>query len=166
VPILHSAQLYSRNLLAWFLLTLRLMITETVDELTETVIGLAMRVHDALGPGLLETVYRECFVLELVANGLIVEVERRVPIIYREQQIRDHLRLDILVNNLLVLEIKAVERLLAVHKAQLVTYRKLSGFPAGLLFNFNATSVRAGMHRLDHPDVYNAKKIARMARPR
>ena len=139
------------------------MITETVDELTQIVIGLAMRVHDALGPGLLESVYRDCFVLELVANGLIVEVERRVPIIYRGQQIRDHLRLDILVNNVLVLEIKAVERLLAVHKAQVVTYLKLSGFPAGLLFNFNATSIRAGMHRLDHPDIYNAKKIASMA---
>ena len=142
------------------------MISETVDELTEIVIGLAMRVHDALGPGLLESVYRDCFVLELVANGLIVEVERRVPIIYREQQIRDHLRLDILVNNLLVLEIKAVERLLAVHKAQVVTYLKLSGFPAGLLFNFNATSIRAGMHRLDRPEIYNAKKIGRMARRR
>ena len=139
------------------------MITESVDELTELVIGLAMRVHDALGPGLLESVYRECLVLELVANELIVEVERRVPIIYREQQIRDHLRLDILVNNLLVLEIKAVERLLPVHKAQVVTYLKLSGFPAGLLFNFNATSIRAGMHRLDHPQLYNAKKIARTA---
>jgi GxxExxY protein len=142
------------------------MITENVDELTEVVIGLAMRVHDALGPGLLESVYRDCFVLELVANALIVEVERRVPIIYREQQIRDHLRLDILVNNLLVLEIKAVERVIALHKAQVVTYLRLSGFPAGLLFNFNATSIRAGMHRLDHPDIYNAKKIARLARHR
>lgn len=94
------------------------MITQTVDELTEMVIGLAMRVHDTLGPGLLESVYRDCFVIELVANGLMVEVERRVPIIYREQQIRDHLRLDILVNNILVVEIKSVERLLAVHKAQ------------------------------------------------
>ena len=142
---------------------LRLMTTDTVDELSEIVIGLAMRVHDALGPGLLESVYRECLVLELVANGLIVEVERRVPIIYQGQQIRDHLRLDILVNNLLVIEIKAVERLLAVHKAQVVTYLKLSGFPAALLFNFNATSVRAGMHRLDRPDLYKAKKVARMA---
>jgi GxxExxY protein len=142
------------------------MTTLTVDELTEIVIGLAMRVHDALGPGLLESVYRDCFVLELVANGLNVEVERRVPIIYREQQIRDHLRLDILVNNLLVLEIKAVERLLAVHKAQVVTYLKLSGFPAGLLFNFNATSIRAGMHRLDHPDIYKAKQIGQKARSR
>lgn len=140
------------------------MVTQSVDELSEIVIGLAMRVHDALGPGLLESVYRECLVLELVANGLIVEVERRVPIIYQGQQIRDHLRLDILVNNLLVIEIKAVERLLAVHKAQVVTYLKLSGFPAALLFNFNATSIRAGMHRLDHPDIYKAKKIARMAR--
>ena len=65
-----------------------------------------------------------------------------------------------------MLEIKAVEPLLAVHKAQVVTYLKLSGFPAALLFNFNATSIRAGMHRLDHPDIYQAKKIARLAKSR
>lgn len=130
---------------------------ESIDDLTELVIGLAMRVHDALGPGLLESIYRDCLVLELVANGLLVSVEHRVPVFYLGQKIRDDLKIDILVNGCLIIEIKAIERVLAVHKAQVLTYLKLTGHPAGLLFNFNATSIRAGMHRLDHPDIYRRK---------
>jgi GxxExxY protein len=137
---------------------------EPIDELTERVIGLAMRVHDALGPGLLESIYRDCLVLELVANGLEIEVEVRVPVFYREQRIRDDLKIDILVNGRLIIEVKAVERLLPVHKAQVVTYLKLTGHPAGLLLNFNATSLRAGLHRLDHPDIYSRKLQERRGR--
>jgi GxxExxY protein len=137
---------------------------EPIDELTELVIGLAMRVHDALGPGLLESIYRDCLVLELVANGLEVSVEHHVPLFYREQKIRDDLKIDILVNGRLVIEVKAVERLLPVHKAQVVTYLKLTGCPAGLLLNFNATSLRAGLHRLDHPDIYARKMQERAAK--
>jgi GxxExxY protein len=74
------------------------MDTDGVDDLTELVIGCAIRVHDALGPGLLESIYRDCLVIELMANGLKVEVERCVPIEYRGQRVRDDLRLDILVN--------------------------------------------------------------------
>jgi len=122
-----------------------------------------MRVHDALGPGLLESIYRDCLVLELVANDLEVEVEYRVPVFYRDQKIRDDLKIDILVNGRLIVEIKAVERLLPVHKAQVVTYLKLTGFPAGLLLNFNATSIRGGLHRLDHPDIYARKQKKRLA---
>jgi GxxExxY protein len=136
---------------------------KAIEQLTELVIGLAMRVHDALGPGLLESIYRDCLVLELVANGLEVSVEHRVPVFYLGQKIRDDLKIDVLVNGWLVLEIKAIERLLPVHKAQVLTYLKLTGFPAGLLFNFNATSIRAGMHRLDHPDVYAQKLRERLA---
>jgi GxxExxY protein len=125
-----------------------------IDDLTELVIGLAMRVHDALGPGLLESIYRDCLVLELVANDLEVEVEHHVPVYYLGQRVRDDLKLDIRVNGRLIIEVKAVERLLAVHKAQVITYLKLAGLPAGLLLNFNATSLRAGLKRLDHPDIY------------
>jgi GxxExxY protein len=130
------------------------MLTESIDALTELVIGLAMRVHAALGPGLLESIYRDCFVLELVANDLDVAVEHHVPVVYRDQKIRDDLKIDILVNGRLVIEVKAVEWLLPVHKAQVLTYLKLTGLPAGLLFNFNAPSLRAGMHRIDHPEIY------------
>jgi len=119
-------------------------------------------VHDALGPGLLESIYRDCLVLELVANGLVVEVECRVPVFYLGERIRDDLKIDILVDGRLIIEIKAVERLLPVHKAQVVTYLKLTGHPAGLIFNFNSTSLRAGMHRLDHPDIY-AQKLKQRA---
>ncbi len=136
----------------------------SIDDLTQLVIGLAMRVHDALGPGLLESIYRDCLVLELVAAGLIVEVECRVPVVYLGERIRDDLKIDILVDGRLIVEIKAVERLLPVHKAQVITYLKLTGHPAALLFNFNSTSLRAGMHRLDHPDVY-AKKLRDRALP-
>jgi GxxExxY protein len=132
-----------------------------IDKLTELVIGCAIRVHDAFGPGLLESVYRDCLVIELLANGLAVEVERCVEISYRGKRVRDDLRLDILVNERVVIEIKAVERLHAVHKAQVITYLKLSGCPAGLLLNFNAVSLRAGLHRLDHPDVYASKRAAK-----
>ena len=114
------------------------MLEGRIDDLTEIVIGLAMRVHDALGPGLLESVYRDCLVLELVANDVEVAVEHHVPLFYREEKIRDDLRIDILVNCQLIVEVKAIERLLPVHKAQVLTYLKLTGLPAGLLFNFNA----------------------------
>ena len=142
------------------------MCDEPIDDLTELVIGLAMRVHDALGPGLLESIYRDCFVLELVANGLDVSAEHRVPVFYRDQRIRDDLKIDILVNGRLILEVKAVERLLQVHKAQVVTYLKLTGYPAGLLLNFNAPSIRAGLSRLDHPDTYARKLKERGKRSR
>lgn len=139
------------------------MFTEPIDELTELVIGLAMRVHDALGPGLLESIYRDCLVLELVAAGLEVSVEHHVPVHYLGQKIRDDLRIDILVNGCLIIEIKAVERLIPVHRAQVLTYLTITGFPAALLFNFNATSLRAGMSRLDHPDIYARKLQERAA---
>ena len=132
-----------------------------IDALTALVIGCAIRVHDALGPGLLESIYRDCLVIELIAQGLTVEVERCVQVVYRDQRVRDDLRLDLLVNGILVVEVKAVERLHPVHKAQVITYLKLSGFPAGLLLNFNAVSLRAGLQRLDRPDIYAAKRAGR-----
>ena len=111
---------------------------EPIDELTELVIGLAIKVHDALGPGLLESIYRDCLVLELVANGLEVEVERRVPVIYREQRTRDDLKIDILVNGRLIIEIKAVRETCDEHVAQLLGYLRSSRIEHGLLVNFGA----------------------------
>jgi GxxExxY protein len=136
----------------------------TVDELSEVVIGCGIAVHTAMGPGLLESICRDCLVIELVANGLLVEVERRVPVFYREQRVRDDLKIDLLVEGQLVVEVKCVEQLYPVHAAQVITYLKLSGFPAGLLMNFNVTSLRAGLRRLDHPEIYKRKREERMAR--
>ena len=136
----------------------------TIEELSEVVIGCGITVHKAMGPGLLESIYRDCLVVELVANGLHVEVERRVPVFYREQRVRDDLRIDLLVEGQLVVEVKCVEQLHPVHVAQVITYLKLSGFPAGLLMNFNVTSLRAGLRRLDHPELYKRKREERFAR--
>lgn len=123
-----------------------------IDRLAETVIGAAIEVHRTLGPGLLENVYRECLMVELAGAGLVVEQERRVPLRYKGQPIKSVFRLDLLVEDSLVVELKAVEIVNPVHLAQVITYLKLTGFPAGLLMNFNVTSLRTGLRRLNHPD--------------
>ena len=125
--------------------------------LTERIIGAAIAVHRTLGPGLLESIYRDALVLELRLASFAVLVEQEVPVYYRGQKLRDSLRIDRMVNGLIVVEIKAVERLHPVHQAQVITYLRLTGAPVGLLFNFNSTTVRSGMRRLEHPDEY-AKK--------
>ena len=134
-------------------LTLRMSPSRAdVDALTEKVIGCAIEVHRTLGPGLLEGVYRECLIVELAAAQLGVQSERRVHLEYKGQPIRGELKLDLLIEGCLVVELKAVGSLLPVHLAQVITYLKLTGCPAGLLMNFNTTSLRAGLRRLDHPD--------------
>jgi GxxExxY protein len=131
-----------------------------IDELTELVIGCAIAVHTALGPGLLESIYRDCLLIELTFAGIPVSRERSVAIEYRGHRVGSDLRIDLLVDGRLVVEVKATDRLHPVHQAQVITYLKLSGCPAGLLLNFNATSLRAGLKRLDHPAVY-AEKLAK-----
>jgi GxxExxY protein len=128
-----------------------------VEELTEKIIGCAIEVHRVLGPGLLESVYRECMIIEIRRVHLRVECERHVPLDYKGQRISSRLKLDLLVNGCVVVELKAVERLHPIHLAQVIIYLKLSGYPAGLLMNFNATTLRAGLKRLDHPDWYVKK---------
>ena len=128
-----------------------------VDALTEKVIGCAIQVHRTLGPGLLESVYRECMIIETKREHLRVESERYVHLEYRGQRIRCELKLDLLVENCVVVELKAVERLHPIHLAQVITYLKLTGCPAGLLLNFNSTTLRGGLKRLDHPDFYVKK---------
>ncbi len=122
-------------------------------------IGCAIAVHTALGPGLLESIYRDCLVIELTLAGIHVSCEHPVVIEYRGQRVRGDLRIDLLVDGRLVVEVKAADRLHPVHQAQVITYLKLTGCPAGLLLNFNAPSLRAGLKRLDHPTVY-AEKLA------
>ena len=128
-----------------------------IDALTEKVIGCAMEVHRALGPGLLESVYRECLIIELRAAGLQVESERRMHIRYKGHRVAEALRVDLLVEKRLVLELKAVERLHPIHEAQAITYLKLLDCPAGLLLNFNAVTMKAGLRRVNHPDLHKAR---------
>ena len=130
---------------------------EDIDRLTEKIIGCGIAVHRAIGPGLLERIYRECLIIELQASSLPTERERRINLEYRGHRITNDLVIDIVVEGTVVIEVKAVERLHPVHQAQVITYLKLTGCPAGLLMNFNGTSLRAGLRRLEHPDFYIAK---------
>ncbi|HEX5473358.1 MAG TPA: GxxExxY protein [Vicinamibacterales bacterium] len=136
-----------------------------IDSLTEIIIGGAIAVHTELGPGLLESIYRECLLVELVAHGLAAECERRVPVYYRGRRVRDDLRVDLVVNDLVVVEVKAVERLHPVHVAQVITYLKLTGCPAGLLLNFNGTTLRSGLRRVKHPARYVRQNPPEEAEP-
>jgi GxxExxY protein len=132
--------------------------SDEIESLTERVIGCAIEVHRALGPGLLESVYRECMLIETRLQGLNVERERRVAIEYRGQRVPASLVLDLVIERFLVVELKTVERIHPLHLAQVITYLKLTGCPAGLLMNFNSTSLRAGLRRLDHPTLYTAQR--------
>jgi GxxExxY protein len=131
---------------------------DAVEGLTERVIRCAIEVHRLLGPGLLESPYRECLLFELVSTELKVERERLVPVIYKGQIVSDALKIDLLVENTVVVEVKAVESIHPLHLAQVITYLKLTGHPAGLLMNFNAITLKAGLRRLDHPDRYRRFK--------
>jgi GxxExxY protein len=131
---------------------------DDLDSLSERVIGCAIAVHRALGPGLLESIYRQCLIIELKAEKIRAEQEQRVALTYRGEPIAGHLTLDLLVEGRLVVELKSVEQIKPVHLAQVITYLKLTGHPAGLLLNFNSTSLRAGLRRLHHPDLYLKKR--------
>jgi GxxExxY protein len=119
-----------------------------VNDLTGKIIGRAMKVRSVLGPGLLESAYRVCLVHELRVSGLETKTEFPLPVVYGDVRLEAGYRLDILVNQTVVLELKAVEELAPIHKAQLISYLKLGGFPAGLLINFNVIHLGDGIRRL------------------
>ena len=115
--------------------------------LTERVIGLAIEVHRTVGPGLLESLYRECLCLELEQAGIRFESEVAVAVVYKEAIIPLGFRADILVDGAIILEIKAVASLLPAHEAQLLTYLRMSGINVGLLMNFHAKLLKDGLLR-------------------
>lgn len=121
---------------------------EENDPLTQTVIGLAIEVHKQLGPGLLESAYEACLCYELSEKGISFDRQVDLPVSYKSIEIRAGYRLDIVVENKLIIELKTVERLLPVHEAQLLTYLKLSGIQTGLILNFNSAVLRDGIRRL------------------
>ena len=123
-------------------------LSEQVNELSRQVVDAALRVHRELGPGLLECVYEICLIEELRSRGLSVEAQVPIPVHFHGKELDAKLRLDLLVEEILVVELKAVENLLPVHHAQLLTYLKLSGFRLGLLINFNVPTIKEGIHRL------------------
>ena len=120
---------------------------EDLDLLTERIIGAAIAVHRELGPGLLESAYQACLVYELEDRGLRLEKQKDLPVVYRGINLDCGYRIDILVEDLVVLELKSVERLERVHEAQLMSYLKLSSKKIGLLINFNVTQLVNGIRR-------------------
>ena len=123
-------------------------IPEKTNEVAAEIVDAAFSVHTALGPGLLESVYEVCLCHELEKRGLKVERQVSLPVIYDDVRLDAGLRLDLVVENQVVVELKAVEMLLPVHKAQVLTYLKLSGHRLGLLINFNSALVKQGMQRI------------------
>jgi GxxExxY protein len=117
------------------------------NDVARSIVDAAYVVHTTLGAGLLESVYQQCVAMELKCRNLMVEQEVGLPISYRGVRIAASFRLDLLVEKLVVVEIKAVERLVPVHDAQLLTYLKLSGHRLGLLINFNVVCIRDGLRR-------------------
>src|SRR3954471_5747109 len=106
---------------------------EEVDALTEKIIGCAIEVHRILGPGLLESVYKDCLIIEMRRQGFRVDSDRCLAFDYKGERISGGLQLDLLVNDCIVVELKSVEHLHPIHLAQVITYLKISGYPAGLL---------------------------------
>lgn len=119
------------------------------DELSYKVIGAAIEVHNILGgPGLLEGVYESCLCKELTLRGLKVQRQVPVPVIYKGEVIRDPLIIDILVENKLIVEVKATEKECSLYKVQLLTYLRLTGLKLGLLINFGKESIKEGISRV------------------
>jgi GxxExxY protein len=116
-----------------------------VNELAFKIVGCAIEVHKHLGPGLLESVYQRCLIEELHLNNLKVEVQKSVPIYYKGKLLSENLRLDLLVEDLIIIELKVVEVVLPVHKAQLLSYMKLASKPKGLLINFHTDNITKGL---------------------
>ena len=118
------------------------------DRVAREVVHSAYAVHTALGPGLLESVYEQCLAQELVLRGLFVASQVAVPVEYKGVRTDAGFRIDLLVERLIVVEVKAVETALPIHQAQLLTYLRLSGYQLGLLINFNVRLLKNGIHRL------------------
>ncbi len=117
------------------------------DPLTEKVIGLAIEVHKELGPGLLESTYKQCLAYELSKAAVTFNLEKDLPVRFKEVKIDCGYRIDLLEENKLILELKSVDRLKPIHEAQILTYMKLSGIKTGLLINFNERLLKNGINR-------------------
>jgi GxxExxY protein len=118
------------------------------NRLSREIVDSAFKVHSALGPGLLESVYERCLAYELDLRKIRVDRQVMVPVIYRDMKLGAGFRIDLVAGGLVAVEIKAVEQMMAVHEAQLLTYLKLSGIGMGLLINFNVPLIKNGIRRL------------------
>lgn len=120
----------------------------TENELSRIAFDCALKVHQSLGPGLLESAYEECLFYELKKTGLFIEKQKTLPLIYEEVRMDVGYRIDLMIENKLILEIKSVESLNDVHFAQLMTYLKLTNCRLGMLMNFNVNLIKNGIKRI------------------
>ena len=118
------------------------------DPLTGTVISCAINIHKALGPGLLESVYEDCLVYELLQQGFQIRKQVKIPIVYKEVRLESGFRADVIVNDILLVELKHVDALHPIHTAQVLTYLKLTNFRKALLINFNVKYLHEGIKRI------------------
>ena len=121
---------------------------ERLNKITETIIGVAINIHRALGPGLLESAYEVCMVYDLIQVGMKVEQQKPLPVVYRGVKLECGYRLDLMIENEVVVEIKSIDKLLPIHKAQLMSYLKLADCKVGLLINFNVELLKDGIQRV------------------
>ncbi len=121
------------------------MTQKSLNDLAYRVVGCAIEVHKIMGPGLLETIYQKCMLKELSLNGIEARQQYRIPLIYKGENLDSELIIDILVMDCLIVELKSVENTLPIHKAQLLTYLKLTEKPKGLLINFNTENITASL---------------------
>ena len=117
------------------------------DELSKKVIGCALEVHKRLGPGLLESTYERCLSFELTCAGIQHDIQKELPVEYKGVKLDCGYRIDVLVENEIIIELKSVDKVLPIHEAQLLTYMKLAGIGIGLLMNFNACKLKDGIKR-------------------
>lgn len=120
----------------------------TENQISERIIGCGIQVHKELGPGLLESSYEECLYYELVQNGLTVEKQKGLPLLYKDVKLDCGYRIDLLVENKVIVEVKSVKELDDIHLAQVLTYLKLSKCRLGLLMNFNEVLLKDGIKRI------------------
>jgi GxxExxY protein len=121
---------------------------DAINKLTGTIIGAAIEVHRALGPGLLESAYHACLLYELRQAGLNVESQKPLPVVYKDVVLDCGYQIDLLVEGKVIVELKSVEELAGIHHAQILSYLKLSGCPVGLLINFNVMQLTEGIKRM------------------
>jgi len=121
---------------------------EESDRLSHEILGAALEVHRTIGPGLLESAYEQCLAYELAQRGLIFEKQKQLPLHYKNVHLDCGYRLDFLVEGLVVVELKAVDQLLPIHEAQILTYLRMSSLWLGLLLNFNVRAFKLGIRRL------------------
>lgn len=123
------------------------MVQMEFDDLSRKIIGCALQVHKILGPGMLESAYEECLAYELTSTGLMIHRQKPIPVIYKDIKLDCGYRLDLLVDQKIIIELKSVELLAPVHEAQILTYMRFAEIRLGLLINFNVTFLKSGIKR-------------------